>query len=102
VRLADFFERIVENVRRLRILKYVNSRTKPFLGVVFVAMKRNIGELSDVMDLVSRLGAVRFLVTNLLPYSEEMKNQTLYGRSMWNCDFRQAGLIFPAWTAFRR
>ncbi len=48
------------------------------LGIVFVAMKRNIAELPDVVALARKLGAEKFLVTNVLPYTPDMVNEALY------------------------
>ena len=54
---------------------------KPQIGIVFVAMKRNIADLPAVLSLGSRLGGRRFLVTNVLPYTAEMSNEILYSRA---------------------
>jgi MoaA/NifB/PqqE/SkfB family radical SAM enzyme len=52
------------------------------IGIVFVAMKRNISDLPAVLRLGTRLGAHRFLVTNLLPYTAEMVDEILYSRAL--------------------
>jgi hypothetical protein len=43
------------------------------MGIVFVAMKRNIADLPAILNLGSQLGVQRFLVTNVLPYTAEMR-----------------------------
>ena len=75
--------RIVESLRLLRALKRRAGLYTPHLGVVFVASRRNIGELPAVADLAIRLGAGRLLVTNVLPYAPEMKDDILYRRALW-------------------
>jgi MoaA/NifB/PqqE/SkfB family radical SAM enzyme len=55
---------------------------KPPIGIVFVAMKRNIADLPAVLRLGNRLGANRFLVTNVLPYTAEMNDEILYSRAL--------------------
>jgi MoaA/NifB/PqqE/SkfB family radical SAM enzyme len=55
---------------------------KPEIGIVFVAMKRNIHELPALLDLVTDLGATRILVSNVLPYTEEMGREILYSHSL--------------------
>jgi MoaA/NifB/PqqE/SkfB family radical SAM enzyme len=50
----------------------------PELGIVFVATRRNIAELPRAIDEGRRLGARRFLVTNVLPYTEEVAAEILY------------------------
>ena len=53
---------------------------KPQLGIVFVAMKRNIADLPAVFRLASRPGALNFMVTNVLPYTPDMQDEILYTR----------------------
>ena len=55
---------------------------KQRIGIVFVAMKRNIGDLPDVVKLGSRVGATRFLVTNVFPYTPDMWEQALYSHAL--------------------
>ena len=52
------------------------------IGISFVAMKRNIRQLPDVIRLGRRLGADRFLVTNIMPYMWEMYEEMLYSEMM--------------------
>lgn len=82
VRLGDELPRIIENLRMLRRLRYHTGSRTPGLGIAFVAMKRNLGDLPRVVSLGRRLGARRFHVSNLLPYTEEMQGEVLYGRSL--------------------
>lgn len=81
VRGSPSFGRIVENLRGLRMLKWHRDATKPELGIAFVATQRNKAELLEVMNLGLRLGASRLSVSNVEPYSEEMRSQLLYERS---------------------
>jgi len=55
---------------------------RPQIGMVFVAMKRNIADLPSVVRLGNRVGATRFLVTNVLPYTVDMCNEVLYLRAL--------------------
>ena len=83
VRLGDALSGIVENLYRLRATRRrLGSRT-PQLGVAFVAMRRNLAELPRVAELAARLGATAFMVTNVYPYSAELKDEILYRNSMW-------------------
>jgi MoaA/NifB/PqqE/SkfB family radical SAM enzyme len=52
------------------------------IGVVFVAMKRNIADLGRVVFLGEQFGATRFLVTNILPYHIDMCDDVLYSCSL--------------------
>jgi MoaA/NifB/PqqE/SkfB family radical SAM enzyme len=78
VRLGDHLPGIIANLERL------NARSnKPELGISFVAMKRNIVDLSAVLDLARRLGASRFSLSNVEPYTGDMEKETLYARSVF-------------------
>jgi MoaA/NifB/PqqE/SkfB family radical SAM enzyme len=59
------------------------------LGIAFVAMKRNIKDLPAVIDLGHRYGAEHFMVTNVLPYTRDMIDETLYYRALINNDYKK-------------
>ena len=82
VRTTPDFGRIVENLRGLKMLKWHRDATKPELGIAFVAMKKNKAELMEVMNLGVRLGATRLSVSNVQPYTEEMRSEPLFERSL--------------------
>jgi len=50
----------------------------PQLGVAFVAMRRNIADLPRLVTTSRLLGAARFLVTNVLPYTDDLVPEILY------------------------
>ena len=50
----------------------------PGLGIVFVAMRRNIADLSPLISETYRLGARQFIVSNVIPYTEELVEEVLY------------------------
>jgi MoaA/NifB/PqqE/SkfB family radical SAM enzyme len=75
LRLGAALPEVLDNVSRFRDLCH-GSQTH--IGIVFVAMRRNIEELPDVLRLGRRLGADRFMVTNVLPYTEAMRDEILY------------------------
>ncbi len=54
----------------------------PKLGIIFVAMKRNIADLPAIFHLASRSGALNFMVTNILPYTSEMQEEILFSRAL--------------------
>jgi MoaA/NifB/PqqE/SkfB family radical SAM enzyme len=75
--LPTVFENIVcfSNLRDSR-----NAATE--IGISFVAMRRNIADLPVLIQMSSRLGASRYMVTNVLPYTKEMCQEMLYARSV--------------------
>lgn len=64
------------------------------IGIEFVAMKRNIGELPGVIALAREMGASRLLVSNVLPYAPEMQREALYLERIGGGD--RLALIFPS------
>ena len=99
VRLGDELPRIVENLRQLRRLRYVLGSRYPKLGIAFVAMKRNLKDLPEVVTLGRRLGARKFHVSNVLAYTEEMRGEVLYGRSLWEDRYRFEQVSLPRMDA---
>jgi MoaA/NifB/PqqE/SkfB family radical SAM enzyme len=59
----------------------------PRIGIVFVAMRRNIAELPSVFRLGNQVGATQFLVTNVLPYTVDLCKEVLYSRALSDLAF---------------
>lgn len=85
VRLGAALPQVIENIRRIAIMRHETSR-KPEIGISFVAMRRNIADLPALIHLSSRLGAAHFMVTNVIPYTEEMCREMLYTRCVDGVD----------------
>lgn len=87
VRLGDALPRIIDNLKYLQVKKYrmfgaSNWAGSPKLGIAFVAMKRNIHDLNEVIRLGSRLGAVEFSISNVLAHDRALLDENLYMRSL--------------------
>lgn len=89
VRLGSALPQVLANLVAFREVRWTRSMPelsdlllRPHIGIVFVAMKRNIADLPAVLQLASRLGALHFLVTNVLPYTPEMQREILYGQTL--------------------
>jgi MoaA/NifB/PqqE/SkfB family radical SAM enzyme len=95
VRLGNELPNILDNLHVFRRLKYRYSSQKPSLGVSFVLMRRNLHDLPKVVELSLRLGARRIMVTNVLPYSKEMKDEVVYSKSMSQFDHRFQRIDLP-------
>lgn len=70
---------LLNNIRLLNEAKGEMNSLLPALGIEFVALRSNVGELKDLIKLASKLGSSRVLITNVLPYTEEMREEVLYG-----------------------
>ena len=78
VRLGATLPQVIANLVRFRDLRVPVHLPTPEIGIAFVAMQRNITDLPALLRLGRRLGAMHFLVTNILPYTREMQGEALY------------------------
>lgn len=72
---------IIENIQILNSLKKELNSLFPAVGIEFVIMKSNMDELPDIASLAAKLNISRLLVSNLLPYTEDMLPEVLYGHA---------------------
>jgi MoaA/NifB/PqqE/SkfB family radical SAM enzyme len=80
VRLGAALPTVFQNIIRFKELR--GSSTSPEIGISFVAMRKNIVDLPVLIQMSSSLGASHYMVTNVLPYTEEMCREMLYTRSL--------------------
>jgi MoaA/NifB/PqqE/SkfB family radical SAM enzyme len=83
VRLGAELPAIITHIEKLRLLKEALYQDKPRLGLAFVAMKRNIADLPEVLRIGTRLGAVYFSISNVLAHTQELKQEILYDRALY-------------------
>ena len=84
VRLGAELPQVLDNMRTLRKLRPGGHHPRPEIGVAFVAMRRNIHELPDVIHIGRSFGAKYFMVSNVLPYTAELQDEMLYTKSLRN------------------
>ena len=86
VRPGADLDLVRHNVGLLRAARRSSPRHSPEIGIEFVAMKSNLGELRGLPRLARSLAASFIVLTNVLPYTEELKDEILYwlsaGRSI--------------------
>lgn len=87
VRLGAELLNVIENVRRFRKMRPGGHLPRPVIGIAFVAMQRNIQDLPAVIKLGRELGAKRFSISNVMPYTKEMQDERLYVRSLRNITY---------------
>jgi MoaA/NifB/PqqE/SkfB family radical SAM enzyme len=100
VRLGAALPEVLANLQDFRHARWsthypvsLDLLLQPQLGIVFVAMKRNIADLPAVISLANRMGALHFLVTNVLPYTPEMQDEVLYTRALSDAVYSSAPLL---------
>ena len=82
MRIGDTLPEILENLAAFRQLRDESPPLAPRLGIAFVAMKRNISELPAVVRLGREVGMDRLLVTNVLAYTADLKDEVLYDEGL--------------------
>jgi MoaA/NifB/PqqE/SkfB family radical SAM enzyme len=87
VRLGAALPEVIANLRHLKQLRGSMSADTPRLGIAFVAMKRNIADLPELVRLGKSLGADQFSISNVLPHTPELRDEILYQRSFYEGDF---------------
>lgn len=81
VRLGAELTQVIANVARFSKRRKGGHHPWPELGIAFVAMKRNIADLPEVLELGLELGAKHFSVSNVLPVTSELQQEMLYSRA---------------------
>jgi MoaA/NifB/PqqE/SkfB family radical SAM enzyme len=74
IREGAGFQTIVSSLKRLQELNRRGPR-RIDVGIAFVVMKRNIGDLKNIDRLIETTGARFVSVTNVLPYTAEMEKE---------------------------
>ncbi|MDA8233903.1 MAG: tungsten cofactor oxidoreductase radical SAM maturase [Clostridia bacterium] len=80
IRVGSDFGAVVANIQGLNRQKQARRVEYPTLGIEFVAMRKNYHKLPKLVRLANELKVDTILVTNVLPYNEEMKDEILYDR----------------------
>jgi len=76
IRKGATFRSVVESMRNLQRLNR-RHRHKIGIGIASVVMRKNIADLKNMDELARSLGADKVVVSNVLPYSEEMEKEML-------------------------
>jgi len=89
-------DQVQQKVKALHAIRRAHWRTNPEIGLQFVVTRRNLSELPGLRRLAHDLEASLIVVTNLLPYSREFKEEITYwlapgsqysgARSRWSPD----------------
>lgn len=70
--------RVEHNIRDLNTLRAENTKRNPDIGLEFVIMKSNIDQLPELAQRAKSMGVDFIMLTNLLPCTEDMKDEILY------------------------
>jgi len=79
IRQGANFRAVLHNIETLNRAKTRLGSVLPRLSIEFVALKRNVAELPDLLKLAGQMGVNRAIVTHVLPHTPEMAQEVLYG-----------------------
>ncbi len=95
VRLGAALPQVLDNLRDLSALRTRMLSSSPQIGVAFVAMRRNIGDLPQLVRLAMQFGARAISVSNVLAHTPELQKEMLYLRSMYDVDPLRSEVLPP-------
>jgi len=85
VRSGASLSAVVRNVQNLHSRREFVDGPRVRVGLEFVAMRSNIGELPRLNRVAAQLGASFIIVSNVLAYTPELVAEALYDRSASAC-----------------
>ncbi len=94
VRLGAALPEVLSNVSNFRDARTEAQLLTPEIGFAFVAMRRNIADLASVLRLGYKRDVTHFLITNVLPYTSELRDEALYTHAIMDI-FYQPPLKLP-------
>jgi len=76
IRQGASFRLVLKNMQRIREL--AEQKNLPLaIGISFVVMRDNIDDIKNIEELIREVGADQVLMSNVLPYTEEMERKML-------------------------
>ena len=82
IRLGANFEKVVYNLEEFINIKKQKSSKLPEVGVIAVAFKDNVYELTKIVKFAIKLGIDSISINGLEPYTKEMSKLILYDRNI--------------------
>jgi tungsten cofactor oxidoreducase radical SAM maturase len=95
IRTGGDLRLVQDNIRELNMLRAKMLRKIPEVGIEFVAIKSNIDQLPGLAQIARFMEASFIVVTNLLPCTEDMKDEILYRLSAGVNSSAQRSQFFP-------
>ncbi len=78
IRVGAKFSEVLENIGALHEIKIRERSNKPFMRVNFVAMRRNIHELPEMIRILAKIGIKEIAVQNFSPPDSGAVKECLY------------------------
>jgi len=88
IRPDSDYEKVTDQLLQFSLAR-IRGGYQTKLGIAFVAMKSNIHQLPQVIELANLLHAAELKVTNVLPYSKEMSDEILYRKRLYDMCYNE-------------
>ena len=90
IRIGAELPKIIHSLKRFIKMRKAEHFPTPEIGIAFVAMKRNIGDLQEVIKIGKSLRAKHFWISNVQPATAEMQDEVLYTHTIRNIAYLNA------------
>ncbi len=78
IRKGSSFATVLANIRHVHEARNRKVPPNPEIGIECVLMKRNLPDLVNLIPVAREMEAAFIILTNLLPYSDDMSDEILY------------------------
>jgi radical SAM protein with 4Fe4S-binding SPASM domain len=78
IRIRSDFDKVTANIRRLVDAR--GNEPAPRLGTLFVATRKNVEEVPEIVRLAASLGLTKVLINGIEPYTKETAELALYAK----------------------
>jgi MoaA/NifB/PqqE/SkfB family radical SAM enzyme len=90
IRLGAELPQVLANLAAFRSARPPAHKPMPEIGIAFVAMRRNVADVPELLRLGAQLGARYYMITNVLPHTPEMCNEILYESALSEISYLQS------------
>lgn len=80
IRQCSNFALIMNNIASFNAERMIREHHKVSLGITFVAMKSNVGQLGDLGRFAKELSVDKINISNVIPTDEASQSECLYAR----------------------
>lgn len=78
IRKGASFKQVIANLKKVQQLKIELDAKNPAVTIEFVAMRRNIEELPDMVRLAAELNVKKIIVTSIVVSTKGLEQESLY------------------------
>lgn len=95
IRGGNEFADILKNLENLHRQRLLRSSPHPEIGISFVAMKKNLKNLRQIINIGLNIRTSKLSISNVLPHTKALKEERLYEKSGSGWGLGYLELSFP-------